>query len=131
MKINLSALLIPIALFAVWGLRRLGMDEVTADSIVSALVLALGGTAPALAIPKPPLGPGTILALGLIIASLTGCAATWPASCPLTKTDAGYTHACKCSEYKIALDDKGKLATQACDGAAIPVRVTYEKAVTP
>jgi hypothetical protein len=80
---------------------------------------------------KPPIGPGTILALGLIIASMTGCAATWPAACPLVKADSGYTHACKCAEYKIALDDKAKLGTQSCDGASIPVRVTYEKAVTP
>lgn len=50
MKVNATFLVMALALFCVWGLRRLGVDDTTADTIVTLLVLGLG-VAPS-ALPK-------------------------------------------------------------------------------
>lgn len=47
MKLNLSALTVALTLLALWGLRRLGMDAATADTITTALVVGLGLSRPA------------------------------------------------------------------------------------
>ena len=48
LKLNPAYLTLALALFALWGLRRLGMDETTADAITTALMLALGASPSAL-----------------------------------------------------------------------------------
>ncbi len=44
MNINPAYIVLAVTIAAVWGLRRLGMDDKTADAIVTALVMGLGFT---------------------------------------------------------------------------------------
>lgn len=74
MKINLTYLVLALVLFALWGLRRLGVDDATADTITTFLVLGLGATPSMLAngagkVPK-------ITPLLLVLALSVGCATT-------------------------------------------------------
>jgi hypothetical protein len=69
LKVNSTYLVLALALFALWGLRRLGMDEITADAITTFLLLALGVSPSALPAKAPRIGP-----VALVVLALTGCA---------------------------------------------------------
>lgn len=42
MTINWAYIVLALAVFALWGLRRLGVDDTTADTITTFLMLGLG-----------------------------------------------------------------------------------------
>ena len=44
MRLNPAYIVLAVSIAALWGLRRLGMDDATADAIVTALVVGLGFT---------------------------------------------------------------------------------------
>lgn len=68
LKLNPAYLTLALALFALWGLRRLGMDETTADAITTALMLALGASPSALPATARRLGP-----VALVVLTISSC----------------------------------------------------------
>lgn len=68
LKLNPAYLTLALALFALWGLRRLGMDETTADAITTALMLALGASPSALPETARRVGP-----IALVLLATVGC----------------------------------------------------------
>lgn len=68
MNINWTYIVLALAVFALWGLRRLGVDDTTADTITTFLMLGLGATPSAL--PKVAKKAG----VALLVLFATGCA---------------------------------------------------------
>ena len=59
MKFNVAYILMAVVILALWGLRRLGVEEGTADTVLTFLVIGLGLTpAPGAAGLKLALKPG-------------------------------------------------------------------------
>lgn len=76
MKLNVTYLVLALVLFALWGLRRLGVDDATADTITTFLVLGLGTTPSMLAKGAGKVPRVTPLLLVLVLALSAGCATT-------------------------------------------------------
>lgn len=70
MKINPTYLLLALVIFSVWGLRRLGVDENTADTISTLLILGLGASPSVLpTVGKVASKIAPMLVLGIMLAS--------------------------------------------------------------
>ena len=44
MKFNVAYLLMAVVILAIWGLRRLGVDDTTTDTVLTLLAIGLGLT---------------------------------------------------------------------------------------
>lgn len=75
MKINLTYIILAISVLCLWGLRRIGVDDATADIVITLLMVALG-VAPGPAKP-PAVGPVAVVFIGLaaLVVAMAGEAA--------------------------------------------------------